>query len=272
LRPKLYMEDPKLTDTSSFLDITIPNTARIFNYLLGGSANFEVDRAIAEQMLEVFPSLRKWVRLRHAFAQEAAQVLHEQGFVQFLDLGSGLPTAEHIHTATPGARVIYSDINPVAVSYGQSLFAPLQSVEYIQGDARHIQEILRSPVVYELIDLEQPVAIGLNAVPVFLSREENRALARALFAWAPYGSKIFVVFQTKQGVDEDYKLFQVITRTAGLPMQLYTLEENLLMMKPWQVERLEPLIDFLGLPADFVTDVDRGAIDIAFHAAFLTNP
>lgn len=265
------MEETKLPDTSTFLDTTTPNTARIFNYLLGGSANFEVDRLIAQQMTQVFPSLRKWVRLRHAFAQEAAQVLFEEGFIQFLDLGSGLPTADYFHAFIPGARVIYSDLNPVAVSYGQSLFANLPTVEYIRGDARRIQEILRSPVVYQLIDLERPVAIGLNAVPAFLSPQENRTLARDLFAWAPYGSKIFTVFQTKTTVDENYKRFQRITRQAGLPMELHSLEESILMMKPWQIDRLEPLTDFLGLPTDFITEEDKGPIGISFQAAILTN-
>ncbi len=72
-------------DSSVFLDTSVPNLARIFDYLAGGITNFEADRQAAAQMLQIIPSLGKWVRLRRAFVQEAASQLHQAGFRQFLD-------------------------------------------------------------------------------------------------------------------------------------------------------------------------------------------
>ena len=108
-----------------YLDTAVPNKARIFDYLLGGDANFKADRAAAAKISRIIPSLPKWVRLRRAFVQEAAYTLYQNGFNQFLDLGSGMPTENDLHVAVPKANIVYSDTNPVAVSYGQSLFAEL---------------------------------------------------------------------------------------------------------------------------------------------------
>ena len=119
--------------TSAFLDTSLPNVARIFDYLVGGTANFEVDRQAAAEMLKILPSLRKWTRLRRAFIQEAAQILYSEGFTQFLDLASGVPSNDHLHAFAPDCRIVYSDINPVAVSYGRSLFSDQENIAYIRA-------------------------------------------------------------------------------------------------------------------------------------------
>ena len=254
---------------SPFLDTTKPNTARIFNYLLGGSAHFKVDRQAANRLLSVLPSLDKWVRLRHAFALEATHVLHAQNFRCFLDLGSGMPTDDHIHTFLPNSHIIYSDINPIAVSYGNSLFAELENVFYIHGDVAKIKDILQTPPVQKLKNRHQKIAIGLNSIPIFLSEAANQSLSQALYDWAPPNSKIFVVLQTLETSTSQYEEFLAINRKAGLPLQLYTLQQSIDMLKPWQLSRIEPIVDFLGLPHDFVSESDRASFGFAFHAAFL---
>lgn len=267
------LSNPFLADTdvslSPFLDTSRPNTARIFNYLLGGSAHFEVDRQAAQQLLSILPSLDKWVRLRHAFGLEAAYVLHEQGFRQFLDLGSGMPTDDHMHTFLPDSRIIYSDINPIAVSYGNSLFAELENVAYIHGDASKIENILQATPVRRLIDRQHKTAIGLNAVPIFLSEEINKKMSQALYDWAPDGSRIFVVLQTLEISTPQYEEFLTINRKAGLPLQLYSLQQSIDMLQPWHMTRLEPVAKFLDLPQDYVSESDRASFGFAFHAAFL---
>lgn len=260
-------------NSALFLDVTVPNTARIFDYLAGGVANFEVDRQAAEQMLQIIPSLRKWVRLRRAFIQEAVQLSSMAGFRQFLDLGSGMPTEDHIHAFAPDAQIIYCDVNPVAVSYGNSLFSPLENVAYIHGDVREIEAILSAPEVQQRLDRRVKVAIGLNALILFLSEADNCRLAQALFQWAPPDSQLFLVFQTRAGgqVPEKYIRFQTLCANAGLPLQLYTLEQNIGMLEPWRPVRVEPITEFLGLPADFISETDREGIGMSFYAAFLTK-
>ena len=103
--------NPVLFDSASFLDTTKPNLARVFDYFAGGSTHFEADRIAASYMLAEFPAIKKWVQLREAFSFEAIQVLHDNGFSQFLDLGSGMPSKDAVHQLIPNSTFIYSDIN-----------------------------------------------------------------------------------------------------------------------------------------------------------------
>ncbi len=258
-------------NTAAFLDTTLPNVARIFDYLVGGTANFEVDRQAAEEMLNILPSLRKWIRLRRAFIQEAAQILHAEGFTQFLDLASGMPSDDHLHAFAPDCRIVYSDINPVAVSYGRSIFGNQENITYIRGNGQEPESLLIAPEVLQLIDLNEPVAIGLNGLQLFLSEPDVQHLARTLFDWAPNGSKLFLVFQTHGNLKmpENYYKFLDLCGKAHLPIQLNTLEASVEMLHPWHPSLVEPITRFLGLPDDFITEADREGIGMAFYAAFL---
>ncbi|MCL4265405.1 MAG: SAM-dependent methyltransferase [Anaerolineae bacterium] len=254
-----------------FLNTDVPNLARIFDYLAGGSINYEIDRQAATAMLSLIPSLAKWVRLRRAFIQEAASQLHDAGFRQFLDFGSGMPADDHIHAFAPEARVVFSDLNPVAISYGQGLFAGQERVAYIRGDVRQIEQIFAAPEVRRLINRQQPVAIGLNGVILFLNDEDNRRMAQALYDWAPVGSKIFMVFQVRaeREMPAAYEQFRQMCRAAGLPIELYTYSQSVAMMHPWRPANIQPIVDFLALPPDFITPEDETDIGLAFYAAFL---
>lgn len=258
---------------SSFLDASMPNLARVFDYLTGGSSHFEVDRLAAERMITLIPSLPMWVRLRHAFIRESVLVLYEEGFRQFLDMGSGIPSEDHIHAPAAEARFVYSDINPVAVSYGNSLFAHLENVEYIFGNASDPTGIFVDPAVQRQFDLNRPVAIGLNALLLFLSPQDSQAMAQALYEWAPPGSKLFVVFQTRKSVEmpERYDRFVELTASAGFPLRLGSLEDNLSMLRPWNCSMLQQITEFLGLPQDFISEEDREGVGMEFYAAFLMH-
>lgn len=257
--------------SSIFLNTDVPNLARIFDYLAGGSINYEIDRQAAAAMLTIIPSLGKWVRLRRAFIQEAASQLHAAGFRQFLDFGSGMPANDHIHAFAPEARIVFSDLNPVAISYGQALFAGQERVAYIRGDVRQIEQVFAAPEVQQMIDRQQPVAIGLNAINLFLNEEDNRHMAQALYAWAPAGSKVFMVFQTRaeREMPAEYERFREMCRAAGLPIELHTYNQSIQMMHPWQPADIQPIVDFLALPQDFITPADETEIGLAFYAAFL---
>lgn len=259
------------SNSAIFLDTSLPNLARIFDYLVGGTAHFEVDRQAANEMLKILPSLRKWVRLRRAFIQEAAQILHNEGFTQFLDLASGMPSDDHLHTFAPGCHIVYSDINPVAVSYGRSLFTDREDIAYIRGNGRNPQQLIMAPEILKLIQLDKPVAIGLNSLQLFLTEPHVRHLAQTLYDWAPVGSKLFLVFQTHGELEmpESYYEFLNLCRQSQLPIELHTLENSVEMLHPWHPSLVEPITQFLGLPEDFINDADREGINMAFYAAFL---
>lgn len=264
------MKPPK---TSVFLDTSVPNVARIFDYLAGGTTNFEVDRLAAEAMLGLIPSIGKWIRLRRAFIQEAASRLHAEGFRQFIDFGSGMPADDHIHAFAPEARIVFSDINPVAVSYGQTVFAEQDHLAYLRADVRDAESVFLMPEVRRLIHPHEPVAIGLNALMLFLSPADSRRMMARLHAWAPAGSKVFMVFQTRgdKEMPEAYDRFRHMCRSAGLPIEMYTYDQYVEMIAPWQPQAITPIVDFLGLPPDYITVADQTEIELAFYAVFLTK-
>lgn len=259
------------TNQTDFLNKNAPNMARIFDYLAGGTTHYAIDRQIAAQLLKIAPSLRKWVRLRHTFLHEAARQLYQQGFRQFLDLASGIPSTDHIHAHLPEAKIVYSDINPVAVSYGHSLFLTNDRVNYIEADARDFLSLVQHPDTTALIDPTQKVAIGLNSLLLFLQPDDIRPLITTIHDWAPAGSRIFIVLQTRATniKSPEYAQVQALSAQAGLPMNLYSLKENLALLQPWQPTILEPIVDFLGLPSDMITSEDRTEVKLSFYAAIL---
>ncbi|MBA3534020.1 MAG: SAM-dependent methyltransferase [Ardenticatenales bacterium] len=249
----------------------IPNAARIYDYTLEGTFNVETDRQAAEYMFHLVPSTRKWVKLLRSFLQEVARELYAEGFTQFLDLGSGLPTTDHIHTVVPKARVIYCDNDPLTVEYGQALLKDVPNAHYILGDLTNPAEILDSPVVKSVIDPSQKVAIGLNAVLTHLRWNEIKSLAETLYGWAPDGSKIYETVETKEigKTTPQFQQFLAIFQQAGSPMYMMSLEENMEVMRPWHFIRIEPVADYLERDRNYITEADREGVGLEFYAALL---
>lgn len=145
-----------------------PSAARIYDYLLGGFHNFEIDRAVADRMLQVQPDLRLGAQANRAFLRRVVRFLAGQGIEQFLDLGSGIPTVGNVHqvaqAANPAARVAYVDIDPIAVRHSLSLLEGNDRAVALLADIRQPDVILASPKVADLLNFERPV--GLLAVSV----------------------------------------------------------------------------------------------------------
>lgn len=257
-----------------FLNREIPNVARIVDYLAGGTAHYAVDRKTARDMMAVLPSLKKWVRLHRAFIHEATQQLHKEGFRQFLDLASSIPTNDYIHAFLPESRVVYSNPNPVASSYGHSLFASHGNVTFIQADARNLAQLVSHPNARHLLNDDEATAIGLNGLLIFLEPDECKRLLTDLYSWAPAGSRLFAVLHCRaaDAKTDTYTQIQQLSSEAGVSVRLHTLDTNKSLLYPWQFVTLESITDYLGLPSDFILPGDRAEIELAFYAAILEKP
>src|SRR5437588_3798566 len=143
------------------IDVEQPSAARIYDYLLGGSHNFAADREFARQAIAIMPDVPVQAHANRAFLRRAVQYLVDSGIRQFLDIGSGIPTLGNVHEvaqrAAPDARVMYVDIDPVAVAHSRVILAGNPRVGVIQADLRRPTEILYHPDVVELLDFAQPV-------------------------------------------------------------------------------------------------------------------
>lgn len=148
------------------VDLDKPSVARIYDYMLGGHHNFEVDRRAGDEFAALFPDLRLTAQVNRAFLRRAASFVSQQGVDQFLDLGSGIPTVGNVHEIVrqynPDARVVYVDIEPVAIAHADVMLADDPGAAAILADVRRSNDILDHPVTRALIDFSRPV--GLIAV------------------------------------------------------------------------------------------------------------
>jgi SAM-dependent methyltransferase len=151
------------------LDITKPNVARVYNYLIGGKDHYAVDRGAGDALLQQEPDAQISGREHRAFLRRVVRYLTaEAGVRQFIDVGSGLPTAENTHEVAqrtdPAARVVYVDNDPVVVVHARALIGTTSTTSIVAGDARAPAAILDDPLVRDLVDFSRPVGVLLMAV------------------------------------------------------------------------------------------------------------
>ena len=191
------------------VDMSIPNVARIYDYLLGGKDNFAADRAAAGELLALIPDARTACHHNRVFLQRAVRYLaREAGIRQFIDIGTGLPTQGNVHEiaqqTAPDARIVYVDYDPVVVSHAQALLATAPTVTVIHDDLRNPDKILADPALRKLIDFTQPVAILLVAILHFIADDEHPyQIADTLKAAMPPGSYLVLSHITSDQIPEE---------------------------------------------------------------------
>ncbi|MDQ2880049.1 MAG: SAM-dependent methyltransferase [Actinomycetota bacterium] len=157
---------------SDDVDIEQASVARVYDYYLGGSHNFAVDRQLARRAIELWPEMPLVMQANRAFLRRSVRYLVSQGITQFLDLGSGIPTEGNVHQvaqiASPETRVVYVDIDPVAVAHSRAILDGNQHADIIQADMRDVAAILDDPRTRRLIDPTQPIGVLLVSILHFV--------------------------------------------------------------------------------------------------------
>jgi len=173
------------------IDTKRANVARVYDYWLGGSHNFLADQDLARAITAVEPNIRAAVRANRAFVGRAVRYLAAAGITQFLDIGSGIPTEGNVHEiaqqASPGARVVYADIDPIAVAHSRAILAGNPDAAIVQADLCLPDQILAHETTRRLIDFGRPVGLLLVMVLHFVADAEEpwRIVARLRDALAP---------------------------------------------------------------------------------------
>jgi len=228
---------------SSRFDPAIPSAARIYDYLLGGKDNYEVDRAAAEKVLAVAPDQRRLARANRAFAMRAVAVVAGAGVRQFIDLGTGIPTSPSVHEVAartdPSARVVYVDHDPVVQSHNSALLAGDPRVAAVQADIRQPDAILGHPDLVRLIDFAQPVGVLCVAVLHLIRDEEEPAgiLAQFLERMAPGSYLVVSQFATES---DPAGMAQLRAVADGTPVETYFRSTGEIRAFFGELELLEP--------------------------------
>jgi hypothetical protein len=159
------------------VDLDRPNVARIYDWALGGTANWAIDRQYGEQAVQAFPLARTLARGNRDFLGRAVRYCLSQGIRQFLDLGSGIPTVGNVHevaqAADPAARVVYVDYEPVAVAHSQLLLTGNPRAAAVQADITRPADVLNSEPVRTMLDMTQPVGLLAVALGHYLRPEAD---------------------------------------------------------------------------------------------------
>lgn len=160
------------------IDPTRPSPARMYDYMLGGTHNFEVDRAATERFRQQMPDLYDAAWANRGFHGRAARwMTFEQGIRQFIDIGSGLPTQSNTHEVVrglaPGARVVYIDSDPMVALMTKELLADDGTTAVIEADLRAPETVLGHPDLQALIDFGEPVGLLMTAVLHFVGDDSD---------------------------------------------------------------------------------------------------
>ena len=178
------------------IDTLRPHTARIWNYWLGGSDYYEVDREAGDHIRELHPSIGEYARADRLFLGRAVRhLVAEAGIRQFLDIGTGLPTADNTHEVAqrlaPDARIVYVDNDPLVLAHARALLtsSPEGRTDHVDADLRDVESVLERAA--RTLDFTRPVALLLLGVVIFLRHDEDPyGIVRRLVDALPSGSHL----------------------------------------------------------------------------------
>jgi S-adenosyl methyltransferase len=183
------------------IDTSVPNPARVYDYLLGGKDNFEIDRITAQAGIGAFPQIVKSARANRVFLGRLVRYLAESGIRQFLDIGTGLPSANNVHevaqSVAPTSKVVYVDNDPVVLVHAQALLKgkPEGVTRFVNADMRDPEKIVREAA--KTLDLGRPVAVLLLGILHFLSDDDEAArIVGTLMDAVPAGSYLGICHLT----------------------------------------------------------------------------
>jgi SAM-dependent methyltransferase len=216
------------------VDTSKPNAARVYDYLLGGEHNFEVDRIASEQLLKIMPSARNGARLNRWFMLNAIRRLSESRFGCYLDLASGLPTNDYIHHLVLDANVLYIDNDPVTVAYARDLIGNDPRIMYLQSNILDLGSILDADEMH--FKDERRIGISLVGVSYFFNDDQLRAIVDGLYTWCAPGSRMAISW-LEFPAEENERFLGVLETYRRMGTLLYgrTPAQMQTLLGAWQV-------------------------------------
>ncbi|MBB5917578.1 DNA-binding NarL/FixJ family response regulator [Nocardia transvalensis] len=232
------------------IDLDRPSASRVYDYFVGGMHNFEIDRVLARQIETFTPNVAEVMRANRDLLRRCVRDLVDAGITQFLDLGSGIPTVGNVHEVAqarePRARVVYADIDPVAVAHSRAILDGNAGATVIQADVAEPAAILADPEVTRLLDFDAPIAVLLLGVLHFVPDTADPAacVARLREAVAP-GSYLAITHATADGQPAEVLEAQKLSGRTSTEIVLRSRDEITTYFGDWPL--LEPGLVHLPL-------------------------
>jgi hypothetical protein len=230
-------------DLMEGIDTTVPHSARIWNYWLGGKDNYPVDREAGEQFVKIYPGIVAEARANRQFLTRAIHYLvNEADIYQFLDIGTGLPTVDNIHEVSqrlnPASRIVYVDNDPLVLAHARALLTstPEGVTDYVDADLREPGKILDAAA--GTLDFSRPIALILSGIMGHIADGEGpHAIVRRLVDRLPSGSYLMlqdgtVVSQENADALEDYNESGAVPYHLRIPGQIARFFEGLELIEP----------------------------------------
>jgi hypothetical protein len=210
-----------------------PHAARVYDFYLGGKDHFAADRETGQALMRVVPTIRAAARENRAFLGRAVRFLvAEAGIRQFLDIGTGLPSANNVHEVAqglvPSCRVVYVDNDPIVLAHARALLTSLPEgkTAYIHADLREPERILSDPVTRATLDFSQPVGLMLVAVLHFVPDEaQPRRIVDTLLDALPSGSYLVASHATSEYYADRGAAAAQVYHERGIPFQFRVADE-----------------------------------------------
>ena len=215
------------------INMAKPHAARVYDFYLGGKDHFAADRETGQALMRVVPTIRAAARENRAFLGRAVRFLvAEAGIRQFLDIGTGLPSANNVHEVAqglvPSCRVVYVDNDPIVLAHARALLtsSPEGRTAYIQADLREPEKILSDPMTRATLDFSQPIGLILVAVLHFVPDEaQPRRIVDTLLDALPSGSYLVASHVTAEHDPDTLAGAGRAYRERGLTGQIRTADE-----------------------------------------------
>lgn len=245
------------------INTTQPHTARIWNYWLGGKDNYEVDQEAGDRIRELHPGIGEYARADRLFLGRAVRhLVANEGIRQFLDVGTGLPTADNTHEVAQGlapeTRVVYVDNDPLVLAHARALLTstPEGRTDYLDADMRDVDSVLEHAA--KTLDFSKPVALMLLGVVIFVDDDsEAYGIVRRLMDALPAGSHLVLSHTITSPAMPDVDAAVAFWNEHGTPKLtqrtpdqvarffdgLELLEPGVVSCNRWRPEGDEPLVD-----------------------------
>ena len=227
----------------SGIDTSVPHSARIWNYWLGGKDNYGVDRAAGDGYAATFPGIFEIARAQRLFlVRSVVYLAGEAGIRQFLDVGTGLPTADNTHEIAqriaPGARIVYVDNDPLVLAHARALLTstPEGATAYVNADLRDTGKIMAQAA--QTLDLGSPVALILHGILGHVSDTgDARSIVQRLVGALPSGSYLDLADGTGSAADlveaqDDYNDTGAVPYVLRSPAEIASFFDGLEVLEP----------------------------------------